>query len=117
MNSFRKRNSVRHSDERGRDGSAATRVQIELQNTRSTGPRMTQNSPRNDIQMVLPLPPSYEEVLQTSAPDGSNSTVAFGFSDSRNRDVLVRTISLPPSYEEAIQNRSTPANFLTAVMV
>ena len=85
-------------------GSTATRTHAELQNTQCAAPRMTQN-PQDGIQMVLPLPPSYEEALQTSAPDGSNSTVAFGFTNcNKNENVSVRTISLPPSYEDVILN-------------
>ena len=72
---------------------------------------MTQDSPRNGIQMVLNLPPSYEEALQTSAADDSafrEATVAFDVrACNRNRDTFVRTISLPPSYEDAVHNTST----------
>ena len=108
---FRKKNTVSNSDEQGRDGSSSARVQIELQNTQCAELRMTQDSPRNGIQMVLNLPPSYEEALRTSAADDSafrEATVAFDFRDcNRNRDTFVRTISLPPSYEDAVHNTST----------
>ena len=108
---FRKKNTVSNNDEHGRDGSSSARVQIELQNTQCAGLRMTQDSPRNGFQMMLHLPPSYEEALRTSAADGSTfreATVAFGFSDySRDGDTFVRTIGLPPSYEDVVHNTRT----------
>ena len=71
---------------------------------------MTQDPQQNDIDIVLPLPPSYEEALRTSAADGSTlreAMVPFGVNECHsNRDVFVRTISLPPFYEEVIHDTS-----------
>ena len=73
---------------------------------------MTHDPQQDGIQRVLNLPPSYEEVLRTSASDGSSyreATVAFCFNDcNRNGDVFVRTLTVPPSYEEVIHNTAYP---------
>ena len=72
---------------------------------------MTQGSQQNGIEVVLSLPPSYEEALRTSAEDDSafrEVTIGYGISDCNgNGDSFSRTISLPPSYEESIHNSST----------
>ena len=75
---------------------------------------MTQGSQQNGIEVVLSLPPSYEEALRTSAADDSafrEVTIGYGISDCNgNGDSFSRTISLPPSYEDAIHNTSTSAH-------
>ena len=97
---FRKKNTVSSNDESVSEGSAPTRGP-------PTEVRMTQDLPRNGIQMVLYLPPSYEETLQTSAADGSafrESTAVFGFNNcSRNGNTLAWTTGLPPPYEDVIR--------------
>ena len=66
---------------------------------------MPQRLPHNTTEMVLKLPPSYEEAMRTSVADGSafgEPIAALGFNDhNRNRDIFASRISLPPSYEDS----------------